>query len=68
LKCRDYKPYPVVIKQGSYLSNGRISNFWEWQRISLHGKLGEKGCGYGNFTVADGYRIEVKIKHIINKN
>lgn len=62
LKCKDYKPYPVVIKKGCYFSNGNLSNFWEWQRISLQGKLGKKGYGYGNFTIAKGYEIEIKYK------
>jgi len=66
LKCRDYVPYPVIITDGCYTSNGKISNFWEWQRITLSGKFKDIGNGYGHFYIAEGYEVERKI--IIKRN
>lgn len=56
------KAYPVIIKSGQYLSNGRLSNFWDWQRITPTGRINPKvECGYGNFTKASGYEVIRKI-------
>ena len=66
-KRRDKKPYPVIIKEGCYLSNGRLSNFWYWQRVTPSGRIksGDEH-GYGNFTKAEGWKIEIKVK-VINE-
>lgn len=56
------KAYPVIIKEGEYLSGGRLSNFWYWQRLSPTGRINPKvEHGYGNFTIAEGYRTEIKV-------
>jgi len=47
LKHRDKKPYPVIINDGCYFYNGRLSNFWEWQKLTASGRFRESGCGYG---------------------
>ena len=63
---RKKKPYPVIINSGNYLSGGRISNFWYWQRISPTGRINPKiEHGYGNFSIATGYEVRRKI--VINK-
>jgi len=32
------------------MSNGRISNFWNWQRVLSNGDLAPTEHGYGDFT------------------
>lgn len=60
---RKKKPYPVIINSGQYNVNGRLSNFWYWQRISPTGRIKpEIEHGYGNFTVAEGYEIQRRVK------
>ena len=60
------KAYPVIINSGDYLSDGSVSNFWYWQRITPSGRINPIiEHGYGNFTEATGY--EVKRKIIITK-
>jgi hypothetical protein len=55
----------VLIRQGSYLSRGRVSNFWYWQRILEDGSLNGIESGYGNFVQSDKfYQIEVTVKQI----
>ena len=54
------KPYPVLIVSGEYEVNGRLSNFWYWQRVSQTGKITAKiECGYPHFTIAEGYKVRV---------
>lgn len=58
-----YKPYPVLITSGQYLSGGMLSNFWSWQRVYSTGRLKKEGeTGYGNFTMAEGVKVSLKIK------
>lgn len=40
---------PIVITDGTYLSNGRVSNFWSWQEINEDLSLSEEKHGYGDF-------------------
>jgi len=57
------KAYPVIINSGNFEVNGRISNFWRWQRISPTGRINPNvESGYGNFTEAEGYEVTRKIK------
>ena len=59
---RRKKPYPVIIKSGQFYSNGRLSNFWDWQRVTPTGRINPNvEHGYGNFTVASGYEVIRKI-------
>jgi len=64
----DDKNYPcdVLIKSGHYKVNGRLSNFWYWQRILENGQLCETiEHGYGSFEKSDkNYKIEIKISEI----
>lgn len=54
--------YPVLIRSGGFLSNGRISNFWYWQPLTPTGRpKGEVEHGYGMFFVAEGWKTEVKV-------
>jgi len=56
------KAYPVIINSGHYEIDGRLSNFWYWQRISPSGKINPiVEHGYGNFTEATGYEVKRKI-------
>lgn len=60
---KDKKPYPIIINEGCYLSNGRLSNFWQWQRLTPSGRIRPKiENGYGNFTKAKGWKVERKVK------
>jgi len=64
---RRKKAYPVIIKDGAYLRNGRLSNFWDWQRLSPTGRINPKvECGYGNFFKAEGYEVVKKV--IVSKS
>jgi len=58
------RPYPVLIISGCFFdSSFRVGNFWNWQPLTLTGKnFGEVRSGYGNFTKATGWKIEVKVK------
>lgn len=59
------KPYPVIINEGCFLSGGRVSNFWYWQRLTPTGRIRpEIEHGYGNFTIAEGYEVQRKVKLI----
>lgn len=62
LKHKDKKPYPVIINDGCYLSNNRLSNFWEWQKLTPSGRFRCIEYGYGKFTIAKGYEIQRKVK------
>lgn len=56
------KAYPVIIKEGCFLSGGRVSNFWYWQRLTPTGRIkSEVEHGYGNFFVAEGYELQRKV-------
>jgi len=62
---RKKKPFPVIINDGCYLSGGRISNFWYWQRLSPTGRINPNvEHGYGNFTIAKGYEVQRKVRVI----
>lgn len=38
----------VKILSGQFWSGGRLSNFWEWQKVDDQGNVhGQKICGYG---------------------
>jgi hypothetical protein len=39
--------YKVKVIEGAFLRNGRVSNFWSWQRVNDDGTLGPKESGYG---------------------
>lgn len=40
---------PIYVISGSYAgSNGRVSNFWCWNKINEDGTLGEECSGYDN--------------------
>ncbi len=39
--------YLVYISDGSFMRNGRVSNFWDWHRLNDDGTLGESEGGYG---------------------
>jgi hypothetical protein len=57
------KAYSIIINSGEYIRNGRLSNFWYWQRISPSGRINPKvEYGYGNFTIAEGYEVIRKVK------
>jgi len=48
--------YLSLIKSGNWLSNGRLSNFWYWQRIDENlNILSEVYHGYGNFFEANSF-------------
>lgn len=46
------KNYPcdVLITDGKYLSDGRLSNYWYWKRVLPNGELSETESGYGDFS------------------
>lgn len=51
----------VLIKNGDYLSNGRISNWWSWYELNDDLTIGEEDCGYGNFFIPkERFKVEVK--------
>jgi len=57
------KPYPVIIVDGAFLRDGRVSNYFSWKRLTPTGRIKE-GCGedgYGNFTKAEGWKTEIKV-------
>ncbi len=50
---KDNKNYPcdVLITSGKYMSNGRLSNAWHWNRILPNGEVcNEDEHGYGSFV------------------
>ena len=56
------KAYPVIINKGDFLVDGRVSNFWYWQRLTPTGRIkGKQEHGYGNFFEARGYLVERKV-------
>lgn len=55
----DHYPSLIIIKEGTFLSNGRVSNFWYWKRLLDDGSLGPDEHGYGSFT---NYKEEELIK------
>ena len=57
------KAYPVIIVDGAFLVDGRVSNYFSWKRLTPTGRI-KHGCGedgYGNFFVAEGYKVETKV-------
>lgn len=68
-KDKRKKAYPVIINEGQFFSNGAISNFWYWQRITPTGKIKPKiEHGYGNFTIAIGYSAIITNHSTITNN
>jgi hypothetical protein len=66
-RFEDNKNYPcdVLIIDGQYMSDDRISNFWHWQRVLSDGTLAETECGYGSFVKSDNnYEIETRVKRV----
>jgi hypothetical protein len=60
---KPFKSYPVLIKSGDYLVNGRLSNFWYWQRVYSTGQVKKTvEHGYGNFTKAEGVETKTVVK------
>ena len=45
---------PVMITDGEYEVDGRISNFWSWRPLSEDGTLQPEEHGYGNFLKYEG--------------
>lgn len=64
---QEYYPADVWIVDGKYLSNGRVSNFWYWQRVLDDGSLGEMENGYGSFKYSDIVEYRVWTKDEIKK-
>lgn len=64
MKYKPRKSYPVIINEGCFLSNGRVSNFWEWQKLTPTGFIRKTEHGYGRFTIASGYEVQRKVKLI----
>lgn len=61
----DNYPCDVLITNGQYYSNGRLSNFWTWRRILPDGTLSEEECGYGDFEKSSKkYKIEIRVSVI----
>jgi hypothetical protein len=66
-RFEDDKNYPcdVLITDGKYMSNGRLSNFWYWQRVLPDGSLSETEHGYGGFEKSEkNYEIETRVKSV----
>lgn len=62
------KNYPcdVLIIDGSYTRNGRVSNFWEWKRVLPDGSLSELERGYGSFlNSSEKYDIEIRVNRVL---
>jgi len=56
------KAYPVIINGGCFLSGGRVSNWWNWHRLTPTGRItGAENQGYGSFTKAEGYNVSRKV-------
>ena len=56
----DNENYPcdVLICDGEYYSDGRLSNYWYWQRVLPNGRLSKIESGYGSFEESeDNYEI-----------
>lgn len=52
-------PCDVLIVDGHYMINNRLSNWWEWRRILSNGELSVIECGYGSFEKSNGRYILV---------
>lgn len=63
-------PCDVLITDGNFLSNGRVSNFWRWKRILPDGTISEKEeSGFGDFEQSDKeYSVEIIVKEISSKS
>jgi hypothetical protein len=60
---RRVKPYDVYVEDGTFYSNGRMSNFWYWRKVNKDGSLGKLISGYGAFRESiNKYKIEQIIK------
>jgi len=54
---------PVLILDGEWLSNGRISNWWKWQELNDNLDLGKIKSGYGKFYEPNKeFKVEVSYK------
>jgi hypothetical protein len=52
---------PVLILEGCWLSNGRLSNWWEWQVLNNNLELCERKSGYGRFYKPQKvFRVNIK--------
>ena len=61
------KNYPcdVLITDGQYMSDDRLSNFWYWKRVLGDGTLADTEHGYGSFQESEkNYEIETRIKSV----
>lgn len=55
-------PCDVIITGGSLMSNGLLSNFFYWKRITENGISEKEECGYGSFEKTENeYNIETLI-------
>jgi hypothetical protein len=62
------KAYSVIINDGQYRDGtfSRLSNFWSWQKVSSTGRINKKvENGYGNFTIANGFKIRIVTETIV---
>jgi hypothetical protein len=53
----------VMIKDGKYLSNGRVSNHWDWYELNESLKIIGEDFGYGCFyKPLEKFKVEVEFK------
>jgi hypothetical protein len=65
LKNPEDYPCDVYIESGTYLSNGRLSNYWWWRKVLKDNTLGELEGGYGDFSESENeYDIKIIITQI----
>ena len=58
-------PCDVYINNGQYEVNGRLSNWWTWQRILKDGSLSDPENGYGSFEeTCTLYETEIRVKPV----
>lgn len=55
----------VLITDGAYRVDGRISNFWYFRYVNKNGRLGKRGGDYDNashkFKRVAGYKVVTRI-------
>ena len=57
---------PIIIKDGCYLSNGRLSNFWYWFELNEELEVVGESSGYGGFyQTLEPFNVE--LKYIVTK-
>ena len=60
-------PCDVLITDGKYFSNGRLSNYWYWRRILPDGSLSDTESGYGSFEeTTEEYKIDTQVNVVLN--